>query len=162
LEGDERQMPRPKSNKESDRLRRMVHQHMGRRASLAAAAVAGAHLDEDALSVFVEGRLSERESAPLIRHLVACASCRHITAQLIRLDTELSASDAPSPAPSAEEPGRIRRLLADLAARVLPSSEDDVVFAYHAPADDFEKKEEAKGVEEAQDEAGESETKEPR
>jgi Putative zinc-finger len=144
-------MPRPKSNKESDRLRRMVHQHMGRRASLApASAAAGAHLDEDALSVFVEGRLSEREAAPLIRHLVACASCRHITAQLIRLDTELSASEAPAPAPSAEEPGRIRRLLSDLAARVLPSSEEDVVFAYHAPADDFEKKDEAKGGEEAE------------
>ena len=151
-------MPRPKSNKESDRLRRMVHQHMSRRASLAPASVAvGAHLDEDALSVFVEGRLSENESAPLIRHLVACASCRHITAQLIRLDTELSASEAPAPAPSAEEPGRIRRLLSDLAARVLPSSEEDVVFAYHAPADDFEKKDDAKGGEEAADEVDKSE-----
>ena len=132
-------MPRPKSNKESDRLRRMVHQHLGRRASLAPASAAGAHLDEDALSVFVEGRLSEKESAPVIRHLVSCASCRHITAQLIRLDTELTINETPAPAP-AEEPGRIRRLLADLASRVLPSSADDVVFAYHAPADDFEKK----------------------
>ena len=138
-------MPRPKSNKESDRLRRMVHQHLGRRGTLApASTAAGAHLDEDALSVFVEGRLSERESAPFIRHLVACASCRHITAQLIRLDTELSVSETPAPVPSTEGPGRIRRLLADLAARVLPSSEDDVVFGYHAPADDFEKKDEAK------------------
>ena len=145
-------MPRPKSNKESDRVRRMVHQHLAGRGSLAstasAAVAVGAHLDEDALSVFVEGRLSESEAAPLIRHLVACASCRHITAQLIRLDTELAAADAPAPAPQAEEPGRIRRLLADLAARVLPASEDDVVFAYHAPADDFEKKDEAKGAEE--------------
>ena len=152
-------MPRPKSNKESDRLRRMVHQHLTRRGSLAAAsAAAGPHLDEDALSIFVEGRLSESESGPLVRHLVACASCRHITAQLIRLDTELSAGEAgAAPAPPAEEPGRIRRLLADLAARVLPSSEEDVVFAYHAPADDFEKKDEPKGVEEAKDEKGQSE-----
>ena len=149
-------MPRPKSNKESDRLRRMVHQHLTRRGSLApASAASGAHLDEDALSVFVEGRLSERESAPFIRHLVACASCRHITTQLIRLDTELSASETPAPAPSAEEPGRIRRLLADLAARVLPSSEGDVVFGYHAPADDFEKKDEAKSGEESDDKESE-------
>ena len=150
-------MPRPKSNQESDRVRRMVHQHLARRGSLAstASAAAGAHLDEDALSVFIEGRLSENEAAPLIRHLVACASCRHITAQLIRLDTELSAADAPAPAPQAEEPGRIRRLLADLAARVLPSSEGDVVFAYHAPADDFEKKDEAKGGEEPENKDGE-------
>ena len=144
-------MPRPKSNQESDRLRRMVHQHLGRRASLAPASPAGAHLDEDALSVFVEGRLSEKASAPVIRHLVSCASCRHITAQLIRLDTELSIGEtAPAPAP-AEEPGRIRRLLADLAARVLPSSADDVVFAYHAPADDFEKKDTSKDVEDTGD-----------
>ena len=151
-------MPRPKSNKESDRLRRMVHQHLARRGSLApASAAAGAHLDEDALSVFVEGRLSENESAPLIRHLVACASCRHITTQLIRLDTELSAGETPAPAPAAEEPGRIRRLLADLAARVLPSSEGDVVFGYHAPADDFEKKDEAKDGGAADEAGGEDE-----
>jgi hypothetical protein len=137
----------------------MVHQHLAGRGSLAstASAATGTHLDEDALSVFVEGRLSESEAAPLIRHLVACASCRHITAQLIRLDTELSASDSPALAPQAEEPGRIRRLLADLAARVLPSSDADVVFAYHAPADDFEKKDEAKGGEEMKDEAGDTE-----
>ncbi|HYG83097.1 MAG TPA: zf-HC2 domain-containing protein [Pyrinomonadaceae bacterium] len=148
-------MPRPKSNKESDRLRRMVHRHLARRGSLApASAAAGAHLDEDALSVFVEGRLSEREAAPLIRHLVACASCRHITTHLIRLDTELSVNETPATPAPAEGPGRIRRLLADLASRVLPSSEDDVVFAYHAPADDFEKKGEAKKEEGPADEAG--------
>jgi len=137
-------MPRPKSDKESDRVRRMVHQRLSSRASLAAASPAGTHLDEDALSAFVEGRLSNRESAPLVRHLVGCHSCRNITAQLIRLDTELSGIETETSAP-AEEPGRIRRLLADLASRVLPSSEDDVVFAYHAPADDFEKKDKAKG-----------------
>jgi anti-sigma factor RsiW len=102
----------------------------------------GGHLDEDALSAFVEGRLSETESAPFIKHLVSCTSCRHITAQLVRLDTELSARETPLPV-STEEPGRIRRLLADLAARVLPSTEDNAVFAYHAPADDFEKKDES-------------------
>ena len=146
-------MPRPKSNKESDRLRRLVHQHLQRRpASLAPASPMGAHLDEDALSAFIEGRLSKLESAPLVRHLVGCGSCRQITAQLIRLDTELSGVETETVAHS-EEPGRIRRLLADLASRVLPSSEGDVVFAYHAPADDFEKKDKAK--EEAGDESEE-------
>jgi hypothetical protein len=142
LEGDKRQMPRPKTNKESDRLRRIVHAHL-RRASLAPTSPVGRHLDEDALSAFVEGRLSETESAPLIEHLVSCTSCRYITAQLVRLDTELSGHETPLPV-STQGPGRIRRLLADLAARVLPSTEDSAVFAYHAPADDFEKKDEAK------------------
>lgn len=139
-------MPRPKSNKESDRLRSIVHVHLRRRAALAQPSTVGAHLDEDALSAFVEGRLSENESAPLIKHLVSCASCRHITAQLVRLDSELSVGEMDSPA-STEEPGRIRRLLSDLASRVLPSTDNEAVFAYHAPADDFEKKDETEGEE---------------
>ncbi|HEX8922843.1 MAG TPA: zf-HC2 domain-containing protein [Pyrinomonadaceae bacterium] len=143
-------MPRPKSDKESDRVRRMVHLRLQGRASLASVSPVGSHLDEDALSAFVEGRLSNLESAPLVRHLVGCHSCRNITAQLIRLDTELSGIETEN-VPPAEEPGRIRRLLADLAARVLPSSEDDVVFAYHAPADDFEKKDKAKEQDEAEE-----------
>jgi hypothetical protein len=137
-------MPRPKINKESERLRRMVHQHLSRRASLTPGLAAGAHLDEDALSAFVEGRLGQTESAPVIRHLVGCSTCRHITAQLIRLDTELPDDEMKAPLP-AQEPSRIRSLLADLASRVLPSSETDVVFAYHAPADDFEKKDKGDG-----------------
>jgi hypothetical protein len=124
----------------------MVHQHLqrGRAVSLVPIAPLGKHLDEDALSAFIEGRLSHLESAPLVRHLVGCDSCRNITAQLIRLDTVLSGIETEAPRPAAEERGRIRSLLADLAARVLPSADGgDVVFAYHAPADDFEKKENA-------------------
>ena len=136
-------MPRPKINRGSDRFRRMLHQHLQHRAADALTSKIGSHLDEDALSAFVEGRLSSLESAPIVGHLVGCGSCRNITAQLIRLDSELSSVDAEIPAAS-EEPGRIRKLLADLASRVLPSSEGDAVFAYHAPADDFEKKPEAK------------------
>ncbi len=150
-------MPRPKSNKGSEHVRRMVHQHLRHRASLFSTSPAGAHLDEDKLSAFVEGRLSELESAPVTRHLVSCDSCRNITAQLVRLDMELSGLETVRPAPSdhSEEPGRIRRLLADLASRVLPSSEGDVVFGYHAPADDFEKKDEAKEQGEDQGKEGE-------
>lgn len=147
-------MPRPKSNRESDRVRRMVHQHLQRgRVSLAPIAPVGRHLDEDALSAFIEGRLSHLESAPLVRHLVGCDSCRNITAQLIRLDTELSGSETEAPRPASEERGRIRSLLADLAARVLPSADGgDVVFAYHAPADDFEKKDKAQDGDKSPDE----------
>lgn len=136
-------MPRPKSDQMSDRVRRMVHQRLSSRAGVTPASTAGTHLDEDALSAFIEGRLSNLESAPLVRHLVGCGLCRNITAQLVRLDTELSGIETET-APQKEEPGRIRSLLADLAARVFPSTDDDVVFAYHAPADDFEKKDKSR------------------
>lgn len=136
-------MPRPKSNKESERLRRIVHAHLRRRSSFASQSPVGAHLDEDALSAFVEGRLNETESAPIIKHLVSCNHCRHITAQLVRLEMDMAGDEAGATLPE-EKPGHIRAFLSELAARVLPSSEEDVVFAYHAPADDFEKKDEAK------------------
>jgi hypothetical protein len=122
----------------------MIHQHLLQRVetgAMAGAYLAGAHLDEDALSAFVEGRLSDAESKPIIQHLVACNTCRRFTAELIRLESEIGQSEVSLPA-SVEEPGRIRNLLESLAARVLPSS--DEVFAYHAPADDFEPKPEAK------------------
>jgi anti-sigma factor RsiW len=123
----------------------MIHQHLLQRADIGppvVAYLASAHLDEDALSAFVEGRLSDTESAPLIQHLVACNSCRRFTAELVRLESEIGSGEVSAPVPPSTEPGRIRSLLEKLAARVLPES--DEVFAYHAPADDFERKAEAK------------------
>lgn len=119
----------------------MVHQHLRRRALVAPPLAAETHLDEDALSAFTEGRLSETESAPVVRHLVACSFCRHITAQLVRLDSEVGETHASTAIPAQEEPGRIRRLLDSLAERVFTSTDDEAVFAYHAPAEDFEKDE---------------------
>lgn len=141
-------------------MRRMIDRHLLQRVEIgppAGAYPAGTHLDEDALSAFVEGRLGEREAAPIISHLVSCNSCRRFTAELARLDSELG-PDELSAAPPPEEPGRIRRLLDRLASHVLPES--DEVFAYHAPADDFEPKTDDKDDEpparahDAEDESG--------
>jgi hypothetical protein len=117
----------------------MVHTHLRRRALVAPPFAAGTHLDEDALSAFTEGRLSEQESAPVVRHLVACSFCRHITAQLVRLDSEVGETAQAAAPPAQEEPGRIRRMLEDMAARVFASHDDDAVFAYQAQAEDVEK-----------------------
>ena len=116
----------------------MVHVHLRRRALVAPPFAAETHLDEDALSAFTEGRLSEQESAPVVRHLVACSFCRTITAQLVRLDSEVEETAQAAATPAQEEPGRIRRMLDDLASRVFASPDDDAVFAYHAHAEDFE------------------------
>lgn len=139
-------MPRPKNNKETENIRRLIGTRLGRDALESGAqrssAAAAAHLDEDSLSVFIEGRLSEDESAPFISHLVACGFCRRITADLIRLDSELGPhEEGPATVQAEDQSGRLRRFLSDLAARVLDSSGDDAVFAYHAPAEDFQRAE---------------------
>jgi len=132
-------MPRPKSNRETAVIRRMIDRRLRERATIDPPMLSGVHLDEDALSVFIEGRLNENESAPVIKHLVGCAFCRRITAQMIRLETEIAPEETRPPA-SPEEPSRIRRLLSELAARVMSAADDDAVFAYHAPAEDFHRK----------------------
>jgi anti-sigma factor RsiW len=126
----------------------MIHQHLQRSAMIAPPMLSGLHLDEDALSAFVEGRLSEAESAPVVSHLVACGFCRRITAQLVRLEAETSAAEVETPAAPAE-PGRIRRLLQNLAERVIPPADEAAVFAYHAPADDLKRKTEEDTSEES-------------
>lgn len=131
-------------------MRRMIHQHLLERAEIGPPVgvyLASAHLDEDALSAFVEGRLSEAESSPVISHLIACNTCRRFTAELVRLESEIGPAETLAPPPATAETGRIRRLLENLASRVLPES--DEVFAYHAPADDFEPKIEAKDNEQS-------------
>jgi anti-sigma factor RsiW len=89
------------------------------------------HLDEDAICAFVEGRLEEAESSPVVSHLIACTSCRHTTAQLIRLGSQF---DPETESTVLEEsPGRVRLLLERLASSLTPSFEEDAVFAYQDP-----------------------------
>ena len=135
-------MPRPKNNRETEGIRLMIHQHLQRRAMVAPPVVANLHLDEDALSAFVEGRLTDTESAPVIQHLVSCGFCRRATVHLVRLESELGPVEERA-TDTDDGRGRVRRLLDDLASRVLPQSEGDAVFAYHAPAEDFKPKTDA-------------------
>jgi anti-sigma factor RsiW len=137
----------------------MIHQHLQRSAMVAPPVIAGVHLDEDALSAFVEGRLTETESSPVVQHLVGCAFCRRATAELIRLESETGPAETALPASEQEEPGRIRSLLDKLASRVLPQSEGDSVFAYHAPAEDFKPKTETTPGKEQGDDTTEGEEK---
>lgn len=126
----------------------MVHAHLRHRALTAPPIAAADHLDDDFLSAFVEGRLSEAESSSTLKHLVACSSCLHMTAQLVRLDSEVSGIRE-SRVITEEEPGRIRRLLDDLSSRVFVPTDDEAVFAYHAPVEDLEKGEATKAEDES-------------
>lgn len=72
--------------------------------------------------------------------MVDCSFCRHITAELVRLDLEFA--DEPAPARSSAEsaqPSKISEVLSGLLAKMFGTSEN-AVFAH----EDKEKKEEEK------------------
>jgi hypothetical protein len=123
---------RPAANKETEAIRYLIEQRL--KARLSAESPASEHLDEDAISAFVEGRLEEAESSPVISHLIACTSCRQTTAQLVRLDSQFD-TEAESAALE-EHPGPVPSLLERLTSRLAPSFEEDAVFAYQDPSAD--------------------------
>lgn len=133
-------MPPSNHNNEMETARLMLGQHLRRGApSSSTAAAAFVHPDDDAINAFIEGRLKENESRPVISHLIDCAACRRMTVELIRFITEIEPASEETSKPDAEQStGRIRRLLQELAARVMPSSTDDAVFAYQAQANEAE------------------------
>lgn len=121
-------------NPETEAIRRLIDRRLRDRLSAEAVlAHFDEHLDDDSTSAFVEGCLNENESDPLIAHLVQCSACRHTTAQLVRLESELVAETEVT---LDESPGRMRSFLENLAARITPSFEEDVVFAYQNPEPD--------------------------
>ena len=119
--------------KETEGIRYLIHQRLKTRVSESLPAPLDTHLDENTICAFVEGRLEEAESLPVVSHLVACAPCRHTTAQLIRLESQF---DPESESIPDENSGTVRSLLERLAARVTPSFEEDAVFAYQDPDPD--------------------------
>jgi anti-sigma factor RsiW len=122
---------RPEAKKETEAIRYLIHERLKARLATESRLLES-HLDEDAICAFVEGRLDEAESSPVISHLIACASCRQTTAQLIRLGSQF---DPETESTALEEnPGRVPQLLERLAANLTPSLEEDAVFAYHDPA----------------------------
>ena len=122
---------RPEAKKETEAIRYMIHERLRARLATESRPLES-HLDEDAICAFVEGRLEEAESSPVISHLIACTSCRQTTAQLIRLGPQFDAET--ESAALEENPGRVRQLLDRLGSRVAPPFEEDAVFAYHDPS----------------------------
>jgi hypothetical protein len=129
-----------KAKRETAAIRFMIDQRLKAGAPAVLTAALDAHLDEDAICAFVEGRLEEAESAPVIEHLVACSPCRHTTAQLVRLESQFESE----PPPTEEGPGRVRSLLDQLASQLTPSFEEDTVFAYNDPEADLSEGSESK------------------
>lgn len=100
----------------------------------------GAHLDEDALSAFVEGRLTRNESSTILRHLVDCSFCLHVTSELTKLEMAFSEDSVTASVP-AVEPTRISDVLNGLLSRIFGTQNDGAVFAHHESEDKQEAEE---------------------
>lgn len=95
----------------------------------------GQHLDEDSLAAFTEGNLSLREARPIVSHLVDCSFCRHVTAELIRLD--LAFAEELQVAAVENQPSRISEVLNNLLSRIFGNNEG-AVFAHQEKDEDTE------------------------
>lgn len=103
------------------------------------------HLDEDLLAAFAEGNLGEREALPIVSHLVNCSFCRHVTAELVRLDLAF-ADDEVRVAASGNQPSRISEVLSNLLSRIFGTN-DSAVFAHQEKEEDSGNTEDSKDIE---------------
>ena len=99
------------------------------------------HLDEDSLTAFVEGRLGERESPSIIKHLIECSFCLHVTGDLAKLNAVFAEEEAVIPM-ATKEPMRVSEVLNGLLSRFFGTS-DNAVFAHQEDEEDELEKDEA-------------------
>jgi hypothetical protein len=125
-------------DKKTATIREMIAQRLNAVAAAELSQVpAQPHLDEDVIAAFVEGRLLDNECQPVLAHLAACGACRRASAQVVQLENQIDAEPA-SDVP--EEPGRLESLLSKFGSLV-PSTGEEVVFAYQNPEEAGESKE---------------------
>ena len=143
-------------NPDEYKVQSLLGRYLNARSAAEQALNTGAdHLDDDTLSAFVEGNLSEREAKPVVSHLVACTFCRHITSEMVRLDLAF-AGTAETRQPMAEpEPSRISGVLNGILSRIFGTS-DGAVFAHH---ENEEEKNESPEKETSSEESEEQEKK---
>jgi hypothetical protein len=96
------------------------------------------HLDNDSLAAFTEGNLSELEALPMVSHLVDCSFCRHVTAELIRLDLAFADNPAVRLAADSSEPSRVSAVLNGLLSKIFGTS-DGAVFAHNEKDEETDK-----------------------
>jgi len=121
------------SNKMSDevRMQSLLQAFLvSRRTLKSSAAETSFHLDEDSLAAFTEGNLGERESLPVVEHLIDCGFCLHKTAELVRLDLKFEGAAEDIRPSTAAEPHKISSVLSGLLAKIF-GSQDQAVFAHN-------------------------------
>lgn len=117
-----------------------------RSSSRDAITAADRHLDEDSLAAFVEGNLGQREAQPVVSHLVDCSFCRHVTAELVRLDMAFAETPAPVKFAGDAEPSKVSEVLNGLLSRIF-GTRDGAVFAHHEKDENEEKPKEPENKE---------------
>lgn len=109
------------------------------------AALQTKHLDDDSLTAFIEGNLGERETAPVVGHLVECSFCRHVTAELIKLDLAFAEEELQIVV-AENQPSRISEVLSGLLSRIFGAN-DGAVFAHEEKEENAETREEPETAE---------------
>ena len=128
-------MKRPEIKNEPPTISYLIEQRLKER-SLGESTEVLAHLDEDTITAFVEARLEGAEYSSAVSHLIKCGGCRSTTAQLVRLEFELDESN--EGVEFEETSSRLGSFLSGLAANLVPSNQEDAVFAYQNPETETE------------------------
>src|SRR5689334_5694372 len=120
-------------DKKAETIRGMIAQRLKAVATSGLSQAPGqSHLDEDTIAAFVEGRLLDNECQPVLAHLAACGACRRVSAQIVQMENQIDAEPADN---FAEDSGRLESLLSKFGSLV-PSTGEEVVFAYQNPEED--------------------------
>jgi len=118
-------------NPEETKIQSLLGRYLNARSSAEQVISTGVdHLDEDALSAFIEGGISEREARPIVSHLVDCTFCRHMTTELVRLDLTFADTVEPRVTVREQEPAKISAVLNGILTRIF-GTRDGAVFAHH-------------------------------
>lgn len=128
-----------KNNIEEIRIQGLLDRYLNRQAATENLTTKQNHLDEDSLAAFVEGNLSERESKPIVSHLVDCSFCRHVTSELVRLDFAF-ADEQVHAIVEESQPSKVSEVLSGLLAKIFGTN-DSAVFAHHETEEKPENKE---------------------
>lgn len=126
------------------RMENLLGRYLNSRNAPGSSVANGPHMDDDLLAAFTEGVLTEREAKPVVAHLVDCSFCRHVTAELVRLDLAFAEQES-EVFVSETQPSTISEVLSGLFAKIFGTS-DGAVFAHNEEkkADDDQAEESGK------------------
>ncbi len=120
------------------KTQKMLDRYLRLKISADGLTVEGKHLDEDSLTAFVEGNLKQRETQPIVNHLVNCTFCRHKTAELVKLEAAF-ADDESNFAINKNQPAKVSEVLNGLLSRIFGNNEN-AVFAHQEKEESEEQK----------------------